>query len=274
MKKPTAIDILNRRAAEKVKAVSVPVQLELWSEKVRGLPNTLARCALFTAAGKKEDRTKFSDHIVFSTKGYTLTYSGEELRQDDQDVFLQLVHMTRGVPVGHKLDVTGYEILKGLGWGKGGRDYDRLSESVLRLARSRIEIVGEALHFVGGLLPSMTRVGDAASSRFSLWLDPEVIKLFGDNMYSLVDWSDRLKLSALAKWLHSFYFTHKEPIGYRVETLHKLCGSKSKNLRMFKFKLQKALQELVDCGFLAAFELLGELVTVRRKRAAPLLEGN
>jgi hypothetical protein len=271
MQKNTAIDILKRREATQRKASTAPVQLEFWSEKVRGLPNTLARCALFTAAGKKEDRAKFSEHVVFSTKGFTLTYTGEELRQDDQDVFLQLVHMTRGIPIGHKLNVTGYTILGALSWGKGGKDYARLRESIERLSDTRIKLEGENIRFKGGLLPSMTQVGDSAASRFRLWLDPSVIELFGENEYSLVDWEDRLSLSALAKWLHSFYFTHREPHPYRIKTIHELCGSRQKELWAFKQKLKLALDELVLIGFLAKYEILGDLLAVRRQYAVAAL---
>jgi hypothetical protein len=198
-------------------------------------------------------------------QGFTLTYSGEELRQDDQDVFLQLVHMMRAVPIGHMIEATGYGILSALGWGSGGKDYSRLRTSIERLARTNIEIKGEDLLFIGRLLPSMTRVGSTASSRFSLWLDPNVIKLFGKDMYSMVDWEDRLSLSVLAKWLHSFYFTHREPKAYRVDTLHQLCGSKQKELRVFKQKLRLALEELVVIKFLVSFEIMGNLVAVQRQ---------
>jgi hypothetical protein len=267
MAQTTAMDILNRRTATRNKAVAIPTQLEFWSEKVRGLPNTLARCALFTAAGKKEVRSKLQEAVVFSVQGFTLIYSGQELRQDDQDVFLQLVHMTRGVPVGHKLEITGYAILKAIGWGTGGRDYTRLRESIERLADTKIKITGTDMEFRGGLLPSMTRVGDSASSKFSLWLDPSVISLFGENAYTLVDWDMRLTLGSLAKWFHSFYFTHREPLGYRVETLHRLCGSRSTAMRSFRSKLRDALDELVAIGFLDSYEIINDVVHVKRHRA-------
>jgi hypothetical protein len=271
MKTNTALDILNRRAAAQQKAAPVQTQLELWSEKVRGIPNSFARCALFTAAGKKEPRSTFNQDVIFSVQGFELTYTGEELRQDDQDVFLQLVHMTRGIPLGHKLEVTGYEILKALGWGRGGRDYERLRDSIERLSDTKIVLQSSNVRFKGGLLPSMTRVGDSVASRFRLWLDPDVIALFGENEYSLVDWKDRLTLGSLAKWLHSFYFTHKEPLAYTVEKIHKLCGSKAKNLRLFKAKLKLALEELVQIGFLETYQIMGSLVSVRRRFPQPQL---
>ncbi|WP_420915446.1 plasmid replication initiator TrfA [Burkholderia glumae] len=84
-----------QRASEKTGARPLPVQLPLWAPRKRGLPNPLARCALFTASGKTEPRIDFKRSVIASLEGYEIAYTGEELRQDDQDVFLQLVHVAR-----------------------------------------------------------------------------------------------------------------------------------------------------------------------------------
>jgi hypothetical protein len=279
MTKPNALQLLDQRAqereqaAEKRKSRPVPTQLSLWPERVRGLPNMLARCALFTAAGHKEERREFNKDTIFSVEGFTMKYSGPELRQDDQDVFLQLVHMTRSLQPGEKLNVSGYAILQALGWDTGGREYKRLREHIDRMADGKLDIVGtiggEPFHFKGGLLPSMLTIGAHARTRFSLWIDPSVIALFGEEQYTLIDWADRLELGPLAKWLHSFYFTHRKPFAYRVETLHKLCGSRTKELRSFKKALAKTLEGLKASGFLEYVKIDGDLVLVRR---APVKE--
>jgi hypothetical protein len=279
MLKPDANQILAQRAqaraeaAEKRKSQPVPVQLALWPERVRGLPNMLARCALFTAVGRKETRKKFDSDTIFSVEGFTMKYSGPELRQDDQDVFLQLVHMTRSLKPGEKLNVSGYAILEALGWDTGGREYKRLREHIDRLADGKLDIVGtidgEPFKFKGGLLPSMLTIGTNARTRFSLWIDPSVIALFGAEQYTLIDWADRLELGPLAKWLHSFYFTHRKPYAYRVDTLYKLCGSRTKEIRSFKKALAKTLEALKTSGFLEYVKIDGDLVLVRR---APVKE--
>ncbi|MEN3294792.1 MAG: hypothetical protein V7642_4045, partial [Burkholderiales bacterium] len=64
------------------------VQLPLWENQVRGLPNPLARSALFTVARQNEPRQHLKERPITSVKGVEIFYTGEELRQDDEDVFL------------------------------------------------------------------------------------------------------------------------------------------------------------------------------------------
>jgi len=70
----------------------------------------------------------------------------------------------------------------------------------------------------------------------------------------------------LAKWLHSFYSTHKEPFPHKVETLHKLTASNAKDLRTFRPKLKAALALLVERGFFlsARIDPKSDLVIVER----------
>ncbi len=116
-----------------------PVQLPLWAPRKRGLPNPLARCALFTASGKTEPRIDFKRSVIASLEGYEIAYTGEELRQDDQDVFLQLVHVARQEDLGTQLQVTVHSILVALGWGRSERCL-RTSSQICRAASRRYSL--------------------------------------------------------------------------------------------------------------------------------------
>jgi hypothetical protein len=252
-----------------------PAQLEFWSERVRGLPNALARCALFTAGSKRDVRAVFHDEPIVSLQNFTVLYSGDELRQDDQDVFLQLVHLARGLPLGSKIEITGNAVLKVLAWGRSKRDYARLRGSLKRLKKANVEVNGsDNRGFIGSLLMTLAwegqdadADGEGTSTHWTISLDPKIIALFGSDTYTLIDWETRLKLTPLAKWLHSFYITHREPMPYKVETLHKLCGSRTKLLKHFKAALKDALDELKQVGFIQEFDIGTDLVTVRRRYA-------
>lgn len=255
---------------------AVPVQLDFWSERVRGLPNALARCALFTAGSKKDERAVFRDEPIVSLQSITILYSGDELRQDDQDVFLQLVHLARGLPLGSKIEITGNAVLKVLGWGRSVRDYVRLRASLKRLKKANVEVSGaDHRGFIGSLLMTLAwegedesaANGEGTSTHWTISIDPKIIALFGSDAYTLIDWETRLKLTPLAKWLHSFYITHREPLPYKVETLHKLCGSRTRLLKHFRASLKSALEELREVGFLSTFEVGVDLVTVKRRYA-------
>ena len=78
-------------------------------------------------------------------------------------------------------------------------------------------------------------------------------------------WMQRIKLTPLAKWLHSYYSSHLDPHSIKVETILKACGSKTKALKHFKPILRNALVELVQVGLLADYYInSNNLVCVTR----------
>lgn len=267
---------VNRLQESRRKSI-VPVQMPLWSDQQRGIPNPFARSALFTAAGKKEPRSDLRRAKIASINGFTLYYTGEELRQDDEDVFLQVVHLSRMHSTNDSLETNGNQLLDALRWGKGKKDYARLKESLLRLAESSVIVThGNGNNgFIGGLIGkgAWMQQDDSAGVRtkWVLYLEREITSLFASDGYTLIDWEQRLGLTPLAKWLHSFYFTHREPFPYKVETLYGLCGSKCAELRSFRRLLKKSLDQLKDSGFLIdwSHDQTTDVVTVIRSRLLP-----
>ena len=102
-----AIDVLDRvekmakLAAKKPKTpeknepkeslpVTNVVQLPMWPEQMRGMPNSIARSALFNVRFKKTKRVDRKNYPIAALKGINIVYTGEELRQDDETIFLQL----------------------------------------------------------------------------------------------------------------------------------------------------------------------------------------
>ena len=71
---------------------AVCLQVPLWTERVRGLPNAFARSALF-CIGARSVRRMMNNVVISSVHHTEVRYTGEELRQDDQDLFLQLVSL-------------------------------------------------------------------------------------------------------------------------------------------------------------------------------------
>ena len=63
-----------------------------------------------------------------------------------------------------------------------------------------------------------------------------------------------------------FYYvklSHAAPYPLSVEYLHKLSGSRTKQLKHFKQNLVRALRDLEAVGAIQAFEIRDELVHVR-----------
>ena len=250
------------------------VQLKFWNDKVRGLPNTMARSALFTASNKP--RRQFKNTQLISSSEFKLFYTGEELRQIDEDVFLQIVHLGRMRPLGDVLEISGYQLLKALGWSKDSRSYQRLRDSIERLTNANVKIHFETKDkngYIGSMIRKVLWTGQSAgTTKWLIYLEPEIISLFDYEGYSLIIWEQRLGLRDLAKWLLSFYYTHAVPYSYKVETIYGMCGSQAKTLNHFRTELRGALEDLKTADFLLEWKIdVGDLVNVTRNNR-PLLQ--
>jgi hypothetical protein len=245
------------------------VQLPLWPELRRGIPNDLVRGALFTVGNSRMPRTYRKTMVIASLGGIAITYTGEELRQDDEDVFLQLVHLARVSPLGTEVAFTAHSILKALKWPTNSRSYDRLRETITRLQASGLEVRSTKHGYSGSLIRDFAwkEVDSGAPSRsWVVRLEPRIAALFDNVSYTQIDWQQRLQLGTLAKWLHSFYYTHRSPLPMKTATIRTLCGSTTKDLSKFRQLLRDSLQELINVGFLCGAEIKpgSDLVHVTR----------
>ena len=259
-------DLRKRSKDRESSALAVVLtQLPLWTERERGLPNALARSALFTAANRTIARSNYKQHKIAALRGIEIWYTGEELRQDDEDVFLQIVHLARQQPLGEIVEFSGYSLLKELGWPTSMASYKRLRDCINRLSATTLAVTvdrplggGAETGFGGSLIRKFAWESDAArgsSQRWKVWLEREIVYLFDNNTFTKIDWEQRLKLPPLAKWLHQFYFTHAEPFGMKVETIKTLCGSRIAVLSKFRYKLKEALDLLIEVGFIVSYQI-------------------
>ena len=261
----------HRQVRRRDEMIPAQDQLPLWHDKVRGLPNPIARSSLFTVGNQNEPRTFYKTPKTIQTlAGYTITYKGEELRQDDEDVFLQLVHLARNHPLGEKVEFTAYSMLKELGWKKSSEGYMRLRKTLDRLQGTGLRVSSDVGHggYQGALVRKFSWRDDAQNplSQWVVFLEPEIVKLFGPNGYTQVWWAQRLRLkSSLAKFLHGYYATHEQPYAMKVETLRGLTGSRTARLGDFRKNLRRALEQLMRESFLDRWSIEpGDLVHVIR----------
>lgn len=252
-------------------------QLPIWPEKTRGIPNSLARSALFNVSNvRKGERESLKRHTVAAMAGIHITYTGEELRQDDEDALMQIMHICRVQELGTEVRFTAYSMLSELGWTKNSGSYKRLIDCLDRLKASSlavtVDVPGGRVNYTGSLIRSFRwreASNDSPMREWTVLLEKEIIALFEPSSYSRVDWKTRLTLPPMAKWLHSFFHTHQHPFPLKVETLHRLTGSKIAEMRKFRYKLKLALEELVERGFLVSAKIdpRTDLVIVERARA-------
>lgn len=254
----TSSDILSRILAVQKKAMQrqqgngssvqqAMAQLPPWPEVVRGVPNALLRTALFTIS---KNRQVFKGReLLASTADIELRFKGERFNQTDLGVWEMLLHLSRLQPLGGKVEFSAYSLLKALGRDTGKTQHEQLKDEIARLQGGVVEISWkrERKTFSGQLVGAAYR--NEVTQQYVVILNEKLLHLYDDG-FTHIDWVQRQALkSNLAKWLHGFYASHALAYPYKVETLRKLCGSDTKQLRNFRKMLKVALDDLfaVNC---------------------------
>ena len=245
------------------------IQLPLWPEPKRGAPNSFIRSALFAAIQSK-DRQFLKETVLASQDGIEVRYTGEQLNQADLDVWETIVHLAREQPLGTVASFTAHGLLKAMGMPTGNSQHKQLHTTLLRLTACAVEVKHEGKTYFGPLIKSGAK--DEVTRHYAIELNRGIIKLFGENQWTALDWRQRQELRAqpLAQALHAFYSSHREPFAVKLATLQAYTGSRNKQVASFKRQVRAALVQLVDVGFLASFDIAGDMVNVRR--AAGLLQ--
>lgn len=210
---------------------------------------------------------------------------GEQLDQDDADVYYALLRCAwlQPEPAADQplvFRITAAELLKLLGWGTDGYDYDKLHACIERLLAATFifDVPGLDLIRRGGthLLQrfQLTAAGPRKSVIYTVELDPDFAKLHRAG-WSLAAVAQRNELSdPLAKALHAFFATQslsriKKP--YSIAELRdvsgrgELAGTALKAVRMDRFfdTLEAALDELERvCGWNCSLYGKGARATV------------
>jgi len=208
--------------------------------------------------------------------GGEVVYIGEELRQDDETVWMQLVHLAKEAR-SECVSFTPYSFLKAVKWPIKGTSYTRLLTSIRRLATSGLEVYSS--RFDKGVSTKLIAKYEYSKGTDNPWKvqvfnkDDELLFLF-DKLYSRLDWETRLTLpEGVSTWLHGFFSSHREPFDHKIETLAIGAGltleseedaqlaeaartaKRKARLREIKRIITKALEALQESGFLKSFEI-------------------
>ena len=246
----------NKRAITKNTSV-IDGQLVMWPEKERRMPNELIRSSLFTARGKKVQRSFFSEYVELYVYGNaTIQYRGDELRAlDDEPVWLQICHLFRQVNISTDyVEFTTADLLSELGWAKNGAYYKKLSECIDRLDSTMVKLTTirnkvEYKHTFS-LIRKHKKIDKGAKARWRVYLEPEVINLFKGVHYTKIEWENWKKLKPIAKRLDGWIRSHKNPIPVSLDAIRGFLGSDNKNNDSLKQKINEAMKEIqsLDMG--------------------------
>ncbi|XXG31297.1 MAG: plasmid replication initiator TrfA [Ferrovum myxofaciens] len=309
---PTDLLALVQGMAERAKSKPRPpeaprqpiaVQLPLWGDEIRCMPNEILRSALFNARNRNQPRRYFKNEaIAIIDQSARISFTGEELRQNDESVWLQLIHLAKEVPIGHPVEFTAYSMVQALRLTKSypsANHIDQLCSSLQRMQATSLSIhsprLGKGVSL--SMIPKFEWLDEVTGVRLHIWrvfVAPEMVELFGNVHFTHLEWGQRLALpTGLATWLHGYYASHSRPFAIRLSTLQNASGctaidakkiveseqarrltdtqkahllkvKEQANARKFKQQVDAALAELVRVGFLKWGEIRGDLVHVER----------
>ena len=244
------------------------VQLPLWPEPVRAVPNGFLRSALFGAIAKGKRRYIDGEQLA-ALDGVEIRYTGQRLDQGDLDVWESVLHAVRLQELGSQCRVTSYALLKLMGKTDTGKNRATLHERITRLRANAVEVRQGRYCYIGGLIAGAAK--DEETQEWVIELDAKLRPLFAADQFTQVEWAVRHKLDGkpLAQWLHGFYASHAKPFPLKIETLHRLCGSEAGEMWKFAQTLRKALDDVAEAsaahgeGF--SSDIRGDLVHVEKK---------
>jgi hypothetical protein len=248
-----------------------PKNLPEWTPTKGASPNEIVRSAMFTARNRNRRRVYLKQAEIIVTGGGSILYLGEELRQDDELVWMRLLQLAKGQPLGDPIFFTPYSFLKAIGWRVNNWGYQHLRACLLRMKATAVQITSNRLHqtVVTSLIDYIAMWDPEKQTPLAQWevrISKVMSLLFADGAFTLIDLEQRKALpEGIATKLHSYWSSHREPYPVKVETLQKLCASSSE-LRFFRRELKKALKALVEVGFLETWGIESDLVAVIRKR--------
>ena len=265
-------------------------QLTLWVDTVRGVPNEALRSALFTARNRKQPRENLKSANIAVIGDGEIIYTGEELRQDDETVWLQLIHLARENGLATPFTFTPHSFCQAINWPVSGQSYDRLDKCMTRLQATSLKVKSDRLgeQVALSMLPGYkcARRKDGDGGLWTVRMHDELVFLFSEKIYTRLEWERRLSLpEGFATWLHAYYASHRVPYAVKVETLAHGAGllgfdekeeheeideaaresKRKERLRDIKKLVKKGLETLLEAGFLTEFYITPSgLVHVRR----------
>jgi hypothetical protein len=259
-----------QREFESLTTIAIsPEQLPLWHQSLRCLPNEIFHSALFNAKNQNVGRINLKQADIAIIGEGRITYTGEELRQDDETVWLQLIHLAKDQPLGKTIDFTAYSFCKALRWPIKGESYTRLINCLSRMQATALAVYSNRLN--EGVSLSMvpvfrwTNASGQRLAKYQVQIAPELLTLFGDDHYTKIEWEQRLDLPVgLATWLHGYYASHRKPHAIKIGTIKRGAGLTTVNPKHLREIIKKALEELLRVKFLASWEITGDLVHVVR----------
>jgi hypothetical protein len=260
---PSPVDKI--KALQKKSIERNGVFLPKWDAANRAAPNEIVRSALFNARNKTKKREYFKQTEIALIGNGSIKYTGEELRQDDETVWLQVLHLAREHPLEDLIEFSAYSILKSLDWPTTVFYYKKLEECLNRMAATNVIIESKRLgkSCAVSIIRKYEKSDDGKMWR--VWIEKEMKSLFDGNCYTISEWEQRLALPVgIATWLHAYLASHKNPYDIKIETIMLGAGLTMSEKKHATEQIKKALKGLEDVGFLKSWKIEIGKICVQR----------
>lgn len=227
------------------------IQMPLWKEFERGAPSCALRSSLFGIV-KKGTREYLERKELAAWGDESISFTGKQLDQADLDVWLECLHLARNTEQGEVASFEKYSFLKSINRSNGKQNWVWLESSIERMIACAVKIKTGNKEYIGSLIQE--GYIDQETGRYVLLLNPKLSDLFRKS-YTLQHSQKRLSLKTdLSKWLCGYIESHRAtkaaPHRVKIETLKKLCGSSTKELREFRRQAQNAASKLEEAGII------------------------
>lgn len=232
------------------------IQLPLWPELTRIMPNHLARSPLF-APTKRGKRTIYDREKLASREDVEMYYTGKQLDMADQDVFFQSLQLFSGKDLTDRyITVNRADMLRSIKRDTGNSNYKWLEEVMHRLKTGTLTIITKRYKTELSLIDEWTK--DEETGQFKIGVNPKIKMLFSNNEFGYINWPNRMAIEKkvdLAKWLQSYISAHQKGAQrHRFDTIKKLCGLKAR-INDFRVDVEEALKELVRVGEISSLQI-------------------
>jgi hypothetical protein len=241
------------------------MQLNIWPDDVREMPNDYARSALFTVRNKTEPRASLQSALVFHVeKAVRVTFTGIELRaEDDELVWQQILDYAKRFPLGEPVEFNLHELCKDLNWTINGRNYEKARLCISRLKANEVKVENERI----GRGVAVSLIGEYEFSgqsdkgtKYRIWIHPNLIFLFAGNTSTRIAWDQYRDLSPIARRLYDYFASHKQPFPLRLDTFYKMCASTCSTPRKWKTMVRAACAQLVEVQLVRKAWVHGECI--------------
>jgi hypothetical protein len=255
------------------KGVENPAQFTLdfelmKNDALRAMPNDFVRSALFTTSDKRAERKAIMRKSIYhlhGDAGLEVIYTGHELRvEDDQKVYMQILHYARDVPFGTPFKFTILDLMQNIGWSSQCEEnYSRARDSILRLMATALIIKNQKSYGSSAMFSLIDRgqiINDKEGKEhtYTLSIDPICVLLFAGGTFTSQRWSQYLALRPVEVKLLDYARSNRKSFDLSLKDFEALCGSNYARKSDWTRRVRAACAVLVEAGHLPYAEVTSD----------------